>query len=656
MRWAKVLAFVFGGLLGLIILIVGAVWLGGGPVVAWAVEHPLSAMIGRQVSIGGPLSIHWGSPTRIVVEGVRVANAGWGSQPDMFSAKRLEIDIYLRSLLRGRPRIPLIDLDGAKLLLETSDHGERNWDFGVRSAAPKKRGQFPDLQMFALRHSELLYRNGETKAQTRLGFAQAKVDAPDPRSAVNFAAEGTFQTQPFRLAGTIGPLAALRDAAKPYPVKLDGAVDQVHLIAEGTFTRPLDLAGVDMRLSLSGSRLAEVASAIGVPFPEVPDFRGTGELTGGNGEWELKALTVALGNSDLEGGIAVSTTPKVPYLRANLTSSYIDLADFQGVFGEKPATSSAPAKPPDPSGRVLPDTPIEVHKLPGLNADVTFDATRIKSAGGLPLERVSLGVQLKDGAITVKPLRFRTAQGDVDLDLDFTPFTTKGPPHLRAGVEIRHIDLHQLLGGPAMPQIVRQTAGIAGGFVKIDTRGVSVREFLAHMNGDAGFFMENGQVSQLLERLAPIDVLSALGVYVRGDKPVPINCLVLRFEIKDGIATAAPMLIDTTDDLVVGQGNINFADETLMLTLTPYNKSVTVVSLHTPVDVQGTFRKPEFHLKAGGLAARLGAAIGLGILFPPAAVLPLIDTGLGEQNACSKAFAAQRPGHPGRATGNSAPR
>jgi uncharacterized protein involved in outer membrane biogenesis len=188
-----------------------------------------------------------------------------------------------------------------------------------------------------------------------------------------------------------------------------------------------------------------------------------------------------------------------------------------------------------------------------------------------------------------------------------------------------------------MPDMVKQTAGTAGGFIKIDTSGVTMREFLQRMNGDAGIFMENGQLSQLLEQIAPINVLGALGVYVLGGKPVQINCFVSRFDIKQGTATAATLLFDTVNETIVGEGNVNFADETPYLRLVPYNKSFTVVTLRSPVDVRGTFKKPQYHIEAGGLAARLGAAVGLGILFPPAALLPLVDTGLGDNNACSKA-------------------
>jgi len=646
-RALKIIGWTAAVILVLVVIAGSALWLGGTRAVAWAIEHPVSGMVGRQIRIDGRLTIRWGAPTRLVAEDVHVANAGWGSEPDMFQARRLEIDLDARTLLRGPTRIPLIALDGARLLLETSKAGEHNWDFGAKSAAPKKRSQFPDLRHFAVTDSALVFHNGETEARTELGLAKFDFQERDPASPVTIAAQGTFQKAPIRIAGTVGPIAQLRDPQKPYPVKFEGGIDQIRLAAEGTIDEPLDFAGIDLRLSLSGAKLDELADMLGVPLPQLPDFRSTAVLSGGNGRFDLKALTMRTGHSDLEGGIAIDTNAKVPQLQANLTSTFIDLADFTGLYGAKPQASSAPPKPPDPADRVIPDTQISVQKLPGVNAELNFDGTNIKASGGLPLERVSLGLTLKDGALELRRLRFHAAQGDVDLGFHFTPFTKNGPPHLKANVDIRHVDLHQLLSGRSTPDIVKQTAGVAGGFIKIDTSGVSMREFLARMNGDAGIFVENGRLSALLEQIAPINVLGALGVYIRGDEPVQINCFVSRFDIKQGVATAATLLFDTNDDTVMGEGNANFADETLYLRLVPYNKSFTSVTLRAPVDVRGTFKKPEYHLEVGGLAARLGAAVGLGVLFPPAALLPLVDTGLGDNNACSKAYAAQRP--PGNA-------
>ncbi len=654
-RLVKIGGWFVVGVLVLVAIAAGALWFGGSAVAAWAIQHPLSTMIGRQIRLDGPLTIEWGAPTKIVADAVHVANASWSQDKEMFSAKRLEIDVFPATLIHGPTQLPLIALDGAKLRLETSADGQGNWDFGLSAATPKTRHQYPNLQRFVVRDSSFVFHNGKTNAETRLGIADLDLDAPNPSAPVKLAGDGTFQGHPLHIAGTVGPITELRNTTKPYPVKLDGTLDQIRLAVDGTLQKPLDFAGLDLRMSLSGEKLAEFAALFGLPLPELPNFRGTAELTGGNGNWMLKALTIALGKSNLEGGIAIDTNEKVPHLQANLTSSYIDLADFKGFYGGRPPNTAAPPKPADRTGRVLPDTAIAVKKLPGVDVDLSFDAARIQSAGGLPIERVSAGLQLKNSTITLKPLRFHTARGDVDLDFRFTPFTTSGPPRLQADVDVRHINLHELLGGPGMPAILRRTAGTVGGFIKLDTTGVSLRDFLGRMNGDAGFFMENGEISDLLQNLAPLDVLGALGVYVTGDRPVEINCLVSRFDIKNGIATASTMLLDTSDTEVIGKGNINFADETLFLTLTPYNKNLTAVSLRTPVDIRGTFKQPQFHLQTGALIARLGAAIGLGIAFPPAALLALVDTGLGENNACGKAFGGHPPPSEAAPTGSSTP-
>jgi hypothetical protein len=100
------------------------------------------------------------------------------------------------------------------------------------------------------------------------------------------------------------------------------------------------------------------------------------------------------------------------------------------------------------------------------------------------------------------------------------------------------------------------------------------------------------------------------------------------------------MLLRTPATTIVGTGGVNFANEAIALDLKPYNNNFTPLSLHTPLQVRGTLGQPTYHLQKENLIERLGAAVGLGILFPPAALLPLIDTGLGPGNACQSAYGA----------------
>lgn len=642
----RIAAWTFGGLVLLLAVFAGIVWFAGGPVLAWALRHPVSSALGRQIRIGGGLRLTWGRTTVIEAKDVEIANAGWSHDPDMLTAKRIRVEIVLASLLDGPIRLPSVALDGTALLLETSTEGRANWRFGAKSggSSASTGGHFPEVNHLLLRRSDFRYRNGETGAETRIRLDALRAATDAPSAPLDLDLAGSFQEMPIRLSGTVGNPSQLLDPNRPYPIRLSGGLDKTRLTTDGTVKEIADFSGVDLRLSLEGEKLEKIASALGVPIPSLPPYRATAKLTGGKGKWSLQGLSAKLGKSDAEGGIDIDMTGKVPGLHAQLTSSLLDLADVAGPPAEHAKEEERKSAPPaerekEKAGRrVIPNIPISVHQLPGVDAVLSLDAARVVRPGGVPVERVVLGLMLRKGELTFQPLRFQIARGDVDLNLHFTPFAKAGPPRMRGRIDIRHVDLHKLLSGPDLPAMFRKTSGTLGGFAAIDTNGTTLREFLARMSGNAGIFVGNGSFSNLLQKLAPIDALEALGIYVTGDEPIKLNCMVSRFDIRQGVASSSTLLLDTSATQIQGSGRIDFGAETLSVELDPKNKSFTLVSLRAPVTVGGPLGKPNFAVKKAGLIGRAGVAVAAGILFPPAAILPLIDLGLGATNSCSKAF------------------
>lgn len=623
-------------------IVAGLLTIGSGRITAWAIEHPISSYIGRQVTVAGPVSVHWGSPTRLTFRDLRIANAPWGAAPDMVTAHEVTVEFHPKSLVSGPKNFPLVSIDHAKLLLETSKDGERNWAFLDKLLTPNARSQFPILKKFVANDSEIVFHNGTTGATNHLAVKHAELDAPTPTGSVKVAFDGALQGEPLHIAGTVGPLNQLRNPSKPYPVDLDGSFGESRLAIQGTMRKPLSFSGLDLRVSFEGKKLQQLARTLDIPLPPMPDFRTTGVLTGGGGDWTLKALSAKLGSSDLEGGIAIDVRGKMPYLRANLTSSYIDIADFTGFLGVKPAHSSAPppkAEAADTSNRIISATPIAVARLNDINAEVGLEAGRVKASKGLPLDRVSASLTLKNGFLTLHPLAFGIADGTVDFSLYLD--STSPEPWLKLDAGISHIDLHALVAGMKLSPLLRQTTGIVGGFVHFTSTGNSLRAFLGHMNGRAALFMENGQLSRLLQEIANLNVLKALGLLATGDQPVPVNCLVSDFDLRHGVATTQTAVLDTTDTLITGRGNFNFPAETIYVELVPYHKTLTLFTLNTPIEIRGTFAEPTVRLNPGGIGGKVAAGAILGVLLPPVgALLPFIDLGLGHDNVCARAFTA----------------
>lgn len=640
MRGLRIVGIVLGLAVAAAGVAVGVVLVGGNRITAWAIEHPISSYIGRKVTVAGPVSVHWGSPTRLSFQDLRIANAPWGTAPDMFTAGRVTVEFHPGSLFSGRKNFPLVSLDHAKLLLETSKQGERNWSFLDKILASNPRRQFPILKHFVAKDSAITFRNGTTGAVNRLIANQAELEAPTPTAPVKVGFQGSLQGQPLRIAGTVGPLGDLRNPAKPYPVDLHGAFGQSTLVVQGTMQKPLSFSGLDLRVSLEGKGLQKLAATLDIPLPPLPDFRATGVMTGGAGDWTLKALSAKVGASDLEGGVGIDLKGKRPYLQANLTSGYLDLADFAGFLGAKPPSAPASgSSAPETPARIISAKPIAVDRLQYVNADVGLEAGKLQASKGLPLERVSASLHLKNGVLELKPLDFAIAHGTVDFGLRLDD--RQRPPQLKLDLDIRHVDLHRLIADMKLSPTLKKTSGVVGGFVHFTSDGTSLRDFLGRMNGKAALFLENGRLSQLLQEGINLDVLEALGLLATGDRETPVNCLVSGFNLRQGVATVGVGALDTTDTLVTVSGNFNFAAETIYLDVVPYDKSFTFLTLHTPVDVRGTFAKPSYSFNKTKIAERIGAAVVLGVLLPPVGeLLPFIETGLGKDNACARAFTA----------------
>src|ERR1051325_3729778 len=101
MRFRIVIVVVLGVVAVLVIGAAAALWFGGGPLVAWAIENPVSGTMNREITLGGPLKLHWGRNVTIAAQDVTVANASWGTDPVMFSARSLKLEFNLFSLVSG---------------------------------------------------------------------------------------------------------------------------------------------------------------------------------------------------------------------------------------------------------------------------------------------------------------------------------------------------------------------------------------------------------------------------------------------------------------------------------------------------------------------------------------------------------------------------
>jgi uncharacterized protein involved in outer membrane biogenesis len=126
-------------------------------------------------------------------------------------------------------------------------------------------------------------------------------------------------------------------------------------------------------------------------------------------------------------------------------------------------------------------------------------------------------------------------------------------------------------------------------------------------------------------------------------KQTDIRCAVAQFDVRNGIMNAQQFVMDTGVVTATGTGSINLGTEQLDLKIKGHTKHPELLRLWTPIDITGSFSRPQLGLDAGQAAAQGGAAIGLAALLGPLSViLPFISPGLAKDANCQSLVAEAR--------------
>jgi uncharacterized protein involved in outer membrane biogenesis len=401
---------------------------------------------------------------------------------------------------------------------------------------------------------------------------------------------------------------------------------------------PLKLETIDGRLELSGKDLSKLYPLVPVALPWTSSYRVSGHFLREGRKFALHDLSGRVGSSDVKGSASLDLTRKRPFFNADVTSQRLDYKDLAGFLGAPPPAKGQ-RRPPDQereaevreaTGRALPTKPYDVTRLRAFDADVRFKAGSIISRS-LPLDNMVVDLKLKDGTLVLAPLDFGVAGGHVTsrvtLDARKEVIATK------VQATATNLEAKALL--PALKRSAG-SAGKVGGRAELSATGNSIAAMAGSANGEVALIMSQGRASTLSLVLVNLDLANATKYLLYGDPNAPVHCGVVSGRIQDGRLVPQTFVIDSSEEKITGEGTIDFKDERYDLRLVADSKRASLVALRGPIRVGGTFKHPEVRPEVGPLAARVGAAIALGIVATPlASLLVLVDPGNAKGVNCS---------------------
>jgi uncharacterized protein involved in outer membrane biogenesis len=625
----KALAWV-GGVLAFIAAIIVILGLLDWNLLRGPVERLASAQMGRKVTIDGNLKVHILSWTpSATIEGIHVANPAWVTTGgDMTHIDKLSVQVRLAPLFHGQVILPLLRAEGPNLVLLQNPAGDNNWTFGNPNK-PKKPFSLPPIERFEINNGQLKI----DEAKRHLTFV-GTVNSSEIQNGKNVQAfslhgDGKLNNEPFTAQVSGGPLLNV-DVHKPYPFSLDIHAGPSHVFAEGSITKPFNLAQIDTRLDLSGPDLEKLYYLTGLTLPNTPPYNLTGRLVRNGHQFEYRDLNGRVGDSDLHGILAVLTGGPRIQLTGLLSSNKLKFEDLATMLGG--AASKGPKSPDQAviaqklasNQRLLPDTPLQVSRLRGMDAKVKYVATVVTS-DTLPVRSASVNLVLDNGLLTMDPLMFGFANGKI-----------AGKVAINARQDIPAVDLDMRLSGAKLDQFMPAKFSGAitstlGGRVRLSGSGLSVREAAGNANGQLTLVGSHGQIRDLFAQLLGVNVVKSIGLLLsKNEQQTDLRCAVADFRAKNGLLTAQTVVFDTGPTLVRGSGVINLKDERIDLTLRGDPKKPQLLRLNAPMVA------PKIGIRTSSTIGQAGLGVAIGALVNPlAALVPFIDVGDAKDADCS---------------------
>lgn len=604
-------------------------------------ERYASQGAGRSVKVAGDFQLYFDPITiKFLADGLTVANPAWRGG-NFYKSDHVEARISTAGLLWGERRVKLLDVAGAKLDLAWDKARARNtFTFGDGSK-PKQKFELPDIVRAQVVRTTVDYVDPLLFLKTRIRVETVRAADTKFNSDIRFSGTGTLRDRPFTMTGSLlspneivaGGKNRLRLSARSGPTVLD---------VSGTLPGATIIEGADLKLVARGDNIARLMEFLGATTPDTRTYRVTSNMTKQGGAWKLTQIAGRFGASDLAGALTVTMPGERLHFDADLRTRKLDIIDAGPFIGYDPVALARGQVATVAGGRtrLLPDAPLRIDAIKRFDADVRYRVATIR-APNLPISNVVLTLKLDRSLLLLTPLTFDVAGGKLWSDISID--ARRQPVFTRYDVRLSPTPLGRLLAQFGTDQA--GTTGTVKARIQMTGSGDSVRRSLASSNGRIAIILPRGTFWTRNVQLSELDI----GTYVQKligkelKDPVQINCGLAGFTVRNGIAAADPIVVDTRKNVIVGRGGFSFRDESLDLAVRADAKTFSLFSAQSPIGVKGSFAKPGVQIISPELVGRAGIGLGLAVFATPlAGVLAFVDVGDAKSTQCGPVLSGAR--------------
>ncbi len=568
------------------------------------IESQAKAATGRNVTIGD-IDLAVSLAPAIVLKDVKLANASWGSRPEMVILPRVEVHTQLIPLLFGNINLTEITAENPDILLEIDKQGRGNWVFDVTS-----EGSSPPLNVsgVSVNGLKLGYRDAQTGRSADVTAKALAVNIDGALQDMNISA---FAAQTAEAVFKDGQSAG-KLSVSALDMKAKGKIADLGITS-------LKVADAALNYKSKGTPLDLVISGLSVTEDGKVNFAGkmSGENLTANGTLAPIAVLVAMNKAfpaklEVTGyGLTASSDVTVemvkgrPFAKGTIIIPEIDVSKFGG---------KAPA---NTDGRLFSVDPLPWDGLSAADADVTLKIGKLINAGGVELTDISVPLKAAQGRMTAAPVTLAVAGGTVSADVGLNAngktvaLKVQGKDFTAEGLAKTFKKGDVITQGPID--------------LALDVRGAgdSMRDVMASLDGSLIAGMGESRIRNDALNVPGagviLQVLNMANPFANKDPYTVARCGVANFQIADGIAQSNQSVVLVTDKMSISStGQIDLRNERLDLNVRTQGASGVAGGLNQlaqAVKVTGSLASPSVGVDQAGVVkgvAGLGAALAKG--------------------------------------------
>lgn len=628
------LVSVLATIVGLILLAWTVLYVTKGRFLKHTFEKYASRSAERDVRVAGDFQFYFNPiDIKFLAEGLTITNPKWAKQPYFLKSRLIDSEIETIPLIFGKRRADwLMFLNGEVDLAWSKDGKQNTWTLGKPTGEPF---ELPDIRRALIQGTRIRYSDPRLQLFANIGIDTVRAQDTRFASDIRFAGNGSLRDRPFTLSGSLmSPNETVTGGRNRFRLHAEAA--RTALDVSGTLPGATRIEGAPLDFRVRGYNLANLFDFIGVAVPDTRAYQLRSVLTKEGGAWRFTRLRGRFGDSDLAGRLTVSMPENRLKLDADLATQTLDMVDAGPFIGYSPekldASGGKVVQSEGGAPRILPDAPLRVDAIRRFDADVKWTVRRVRG-NGWPISNIDLTLDLERSLLKLSPLTFDLDRGHVSSDISIN--ARRQPVFTDMDLRLSPTPMGRLLKGFGVEEA--GTTGTLKARVNLAGPGDSVRKWLGNSNGRIAVIMPQGSLWARNVQLSELDVGTFVWKMWKKElkEPVQINCGLIAFTVRDGIAAADPILIDTRKNVILGRGGFSFKNEALDLRLRADGKRFSLFSGQSPVGIGGYFAQPSLDVISPQLLARGGAAVGLGAAVSPlAAVLAFVDIGDAKSAAC----------------------